>query len=153
MCSYRWKVLQEAQSDEAPALAVVHHGAMHGPGELSHDLVSASVLSGTNLTGFILSVCQHASYGWVEVLNYGWDTGRFDERDLRCSSSLLRKSAESNGHPGPWVSCKIQCAKHQVPAPRPLPDPMPLPTPLVVRRAPALEPLDPPLVPWPPTGT
>src|SRR3954449_13457962 len=44
-------------------------------------------------------------------------------------------------------------AKRQLPAPLPLPDPIPLPMPLVVRRAPVLEPLDPPFVPWPPMGT
>jgi hypothetical protein len=52
-----------------------------------------------------------------------------------------------------WVSQKYKGVKRQLPAPLPLPDPIPLPMPLVVRRAPVLEPLDPPFVPWPPMGT
>ena len=48
---------------------------------------------------------------------------------------------------------KYTDAECQDPAPRPLPDPMPLLRPLVVRRAPAAKPLDPPFVPCPPIGT
>jgi hypothetical protein len=48
---------------------------------------------------------------------------------------------------------KYSDAKYQVPVPRPLPDAAPLPMPPVVRRAPAPELFDAPLVPRPPMGT
>jgi hypothetical protein len=67
--------------------------------------------------------------------------------------SFSEEASRIEGPTRAWVSQKYNGVKRQLPAPLPLPGPMPLPMPLVVRRAPVLEPLDPPLVPWPPIGT